>query len=206
MENSLVRSPLFGRIAASAAQPCLLCRLLSPSFALKRYYSSLHIANTGINKESFPASAPCSKSYPNSQFPLSRGQLNLRFPSITISRTLLHKQPFQPRTMAATSSSLNAISTSSIQPDTRTKSWATKQDWIRHQTLIRGHYEKHTLAKVMQVMKSQHGFQATCVFLTSCFLTFSDVFQDENVQDAPKGMGFGQEEKRGRYGGSGLFE
>ncbi|CAD6587334.1 MAG: hypothetical protein ASARMPREDX12_002811 [Alectoria sarmentosa] len=63
--------------------------------------------------------------------------------------------------MAATSSSLNAISTSSIQPDTRTKSWATKQDWIRHQTLIRGHYEKHTLAKVMQVMKSQHGFQAT---------------------------------------------
>ena len=56
------------------------------------------------------------------------------------------------------------MSTFSGSPNNAIQSgWATKEDFIRHQTLIGQLYQRQTLAEVMRFMAGHHGFRATFV-------------------------------------------
>lgn len=89
---------------------------------------------------------------------------SLRFPGNQYASD--HMSPaFQPDAFAAPLSPSNDIGALTLAPATDANGWATKQDWARHQTLIKQLYrdEKKPLAKVMRFMESQHGFKATSV-------------------------------------------
>ena len=72
----------------------------------------------------------------------------------------------QPDALTAALPSSNDVGAPALAPVTRANGWATKQDWARHQALIKQLYlrEKRPLAEVMRFMESQHGFKATLVF------------------------------------------
>ncbi|MCJ1458361.1 hypothetical protein MMC28_008733 [Mycoblastus sanguinarius] len=62
----------------------------------------------------------------------------------------------------ATASSLSNVSNISGTPAAAQPSgWATKQDWTRHEDLIRRLYEQRTLPDLMQEMRRKHDFKAT---------------------------------------------
>ena len=73
---------------------------------------------------------------------------------------------FQPHIMAASIESTNAIEAPNATPASSLSAWATKRDWIQHQALIGQLYKDRTLSEVMEIMERQHGFRATCGFLT----------------------------------------
>ena len=72
----------------------------------------------------------------------------------------------QPDALTATFSSSNDVGAPMVAPVTNPNGWAAKQDWARHQALIKQLYldGKMPLAEVMSFMESQHGFKATSVF------------------------------------------
>ena len=73
--------------------------------------------------------------------------------------------------------------------------WASKEDWVRHQTLISRLYGTQKLVEVMNFMASQHGFRATFVFqIVLMTLVLTNVPQRKDVQDTDQAMGFGQKE------------
>ncbi len=73
--------------------------------------------------------------------------------------------------------------------------WASKEDWVRHQTIISRLYRTQKLVEVMNFMASQHGFRATFVFQTVLTtLVLTDVLQQKDVQDTDQSMGVGQKE------------
>ena len=82
-------------------------------------------------------------------------------------------------------------------PQTNRSGWASKEDWIKHQTLIGQLYRQQSLAKVMAFMEKEHDFRATFVFQT-VHMTFipTDVLQREDVQDTHQAMGLGQKAQR----------
>ena len=73
---------------------------------------------------------------------------------------------FQPHTMATSIDLPNAVEIPNATPASSLSAWATKRDWIQHQALIGQLYKDGTLSEVMKFMERQHGFKATCVFLT----------------------------------------
>ena len=63
-------------------------------------------------------------------------------------------------TMSVSSDVLGALSAT---PQTKWRGWASKEDWIKHQTLIGQLYRKQSLAEVMAFMEKEHNFKATFV-------------------------------------------
>ena len=59
----------------------------------------------------------------------------------------------------------NTVEISNATNASSLSAWATKRDWIQHQSLIGQLYQDRTLSEVIKVMETQHGFKATCVFL-----------------------------------------
>lgn len=54
-----------------------------------------------------------------------------------------------------------AVTAPMITPNTNKSSWATKDDWLKYQAVIRQLYGQQPLAEVMEFMSSRHGFRAT---------------------------------------------
>ena len=73
---------------------------------------------------------------------------------------------FQPDTMANLTELPNAVKPPNATSASILRAWATKRDWTQHQALIGQLYKDRTLSEVMNFMERQHGFKATCVFLT----------------------------------------
>ena len=75
--------------------------------------------------------------------------------------------------------------------------WASKEDWIRNQTLIGQLYRQQSLAEVMAFMEKEHNFRATFVLLIIP-MTFicTDILQREDVQNPHQAMGLGQKAQR----------
>lgn len=72
---------------------------------------------------------------------------------------------FQSDAMATTLYFSNEIGIPIRTPAVNSNGWATKQDWARHQALIKQLYldEKKPLKEVMRLMRNQHDFKATLV-------------------------------------------
>lgn len=91
------------------------------------------------------------------------------------------------------------VNASMVTHFTMPNGWAAKPNWARHEALIKKLYlyEKKSLAEVMRVMESQHGFKATSVINAVLFyFSAADVPQSQDVQNAHQAMGSGQEEQR----------
>ena len=70
--------------------------------------------------------------------------------------------------------------------------WAAKEDWARHQALIKQLYlyEKKPLKEVMRYMEDQYDFRATSVSMLGLFFDWvADCPKNQNVQDAYPAMG-----------------
>ena len=66
--------------------------------------------------------------------------------------------------MAASSVPPDVFGAPSATPQINRKGWASKDDWIKHQTLIGQLYRQQPLAEVMTFMEQEHSFRATFVF------------------------------------------
>ena len=91
------------------------------------------------------------------------------------------------------------VSASMVTHVTKPNGWAAKPNWARHEAIIKQlyMYEKKSLAEVMRIMESQHGFRATSVIHAVLFISSAaDVPQSQDVQNAHQAMGSGQEEQR----------
>ena len=75
---------------------------------------------------------------------------------------------FQPNDMFALP--MEAISTLEALPESNTRGWATRQDWVRHRVTLEKLYENHQLAEIMAIMERQHKFKATSVRSFQYFL------------------------------------
>lgn len=87
--------------------------------------------------------------------------------NFTEHQSASHQNPsaFQPDALATSLYSSNHVGVPTLAPVTNLNGWAAKQDWARHQALIKRLYlyEKKALGEVMRFMESQHGFKATSV-------------------------------------------
>ena len=95
--------------------------------------------------------------------------------------------------MATSSVSPNVFGALLATSQTNRNGWASKDDWIKHQTLIGQLYRQQSLAEVMAFMEKEHSFRATFV-LQTVQMTFipTDVLQRKDVQNTHQAMGFGQ--------------
>ena len=78
---------------------------------------------------------------------------------------------FQPDTRAITLPSSSDVGEPTAAPIARINGWAAKENWAKHQALIKQLYfhEKKPLAEVMRIMENQHGFKATLVLRAILF-------------------------------------
>ena len=79
---------------------------------------------------------------------------------------------FQSDALRIMSNSPNEVGVGTNAPARESSKWAAKQDWARHQALIKQLYlyEKKPLKEVMRHMEDQHGFRATLVIRAVPFL------------------------------------
>ena len=85
---------------------------------------------------------------------------------------------FQPDPLAITLNSSHDLAGPTIAPVTKAHGWAAKENWARHQALIKQLYlyEKKPLAEVMRLMESQHDFKATLAHQAAlCVTSTADV-------------------------------
>ena len=70
----------------------------------------------------------------------------------------------QPDALVALPSS-DMVNIPTVTLVVRSKNWATKEDWVAHQPLIKQLYydQKKPLKEVIRFMEGQHGFRATSV-------------------------------------------
>ena len=101
--------------------------------------------------------------------------------------------------MATSTVSPDVFGAPSTTPQINRSGWASKEDWIRNQTLIGQLYRQQSLAEVMAFMEKEHNFKATYVFQT-VHMTFipADVLQREDVQNTHQAMALGQKAQRER--------
>ena len=84
-----------------------------------------------------------------------------------------HQNPlaFQSDALGMMSNVPNEIGVGTNASAKKLSEWAAKEDWARHQALIKQLYlyEKKPLKEVMRHMEGHHGFRATLVIQTVLF-------------------------------------
>ena len=84
-----------------------------------------------------------------------------------------HQTPlaFQSDALGMMSNVPNEVGVGTNAPARERSGWAAKEDWTRHQALIKQLYlyRKKSLKEVMRHMEGQHGFRATLVIRTVLF-------------------------------------
>ena len=78
---------------------------------------------------------------------------------------------FQSDALGMMSNVPNEVGVGTNAPARKPSGWAAKEDWMRHQALIKQLYlyGKKPLKEVMRHMEGQHGFRATLVIRTVLF-------------------------------------